>query len=150
MIEFALTIGLFLSALLGAITAGVYTTQRSTAVGAAAASARIAAGGVDSTNGLGRDPFSRRGARLRAEARAIQLLAAAMPGAHFEARDGDCSGARIEPGQVLACAFDDERSDTVTVLVRARTAAVVPAALGFLVGFPIEVHATIHRLTFAP
>ncbi|MHB8507150.1 MAG: TadE family protein [Candidatus Dormibacteria bacterium] len=151
MIEFALTLFVFFLALFAVVTAGIYTTERSAAVGAAAASARIAAGGVDSgLVGAGDDPASRSLVRAAATRRAAELLAPAAFGNSISIVDGDCSHIVVAPGRVYVCAYDDPGPDpTVTVRIHGRTSLLLPDALGFLTGFPIDVHATIHRLTFS-
>src|SRR2546423_2664126 len=53
MVEFAMVVGVFLLLLLGAVSASVYTVQRSAAVTAVAAGARIAAGGTSRVPGAG-------------------------------------------------------------------------------------------------
>jgi Flp pilus assembly protein TadG len=150
LVEFTLTISVFLIALLGAVSAGIYTVQRSAAVGAVSASVRIAAGGVDAPNGLGDDPASRRTARQAALRRALQMLQPAMVGNMVTARDGDCRRDQQAPGRIEICAFDDgDAPDSVTVVVTGTTSLIIPRYLGFLAGVPITVHATIHRLTFS-
>src|SRR5690348_5473526 len=46
LVEFTLVVGVFLASLLGALSASVYTIQRSAAVTGVAAGARVAAGGT--------------------------------------------------------------------------------------------------------
>jgi len=51
MVEFSLVVGLFLLCLLGAVSASLYTVQRTAAVTAVAAGARTAAGGTQGPTG---------------------------------------------------------------------------------------------------
>ncbi|MHB8508439.1 MAG: TadE family protein [Candidatus Dormibacteria bacterium] len=158
MIEFAMTMPIFLLVFFGIIGAALYGWQRSTAVGASAIGVRIAAGGT-ARNGCLECLAVNDQSRLAAENRVASIIRPNMFGSKVEVQGGrDCSGDTVPVGIVEVCAFnasdpdaataDPDADDTVTVRVRGRLAMLLPAA-GFNPGVAIDIHQTIHRLTFS-
>jgi hypothetical protein len=141
MIEFALVAGLFLTCLLGAVSASVYTVQRSAAVTAVAAGARVAAGGTPGPEGANAPNLT---AATPAVARVMGPLLVGtrvnqVPTAH------DCRAlAAIPHGEVDVCAT--RAADMVTVRLRGRPANAL--ALPGL-DWSLDLVAEVHTVTFA-
>ena len=141
MVEFAMVVGLFLLCLLGAVSASVYTVQRSAAVTGVAAGARVAAGG---TTGAG-------GANTPNLAGAMPAVARVVAPVMFGTRVHELEPARpcppvsaIPGGQVDICAV--QSGDVVTVRLRGRPATAVPIPG---LDWSLDLVAEVHVVTFA-
>jgi hypothetical protein len=140
MVEFALTIGVFLSLLLGAVSASLYAMERGAAVTGVAAAARVAAG---ATPGNPERPYLEGagpaflkvmepvgfGSRLRVlpAGQACPLMA------------------HVPHGEVQLCATRDGE------MVKVRAVGWPVNPLGGWLGFnwPLDVAAEVHQVTFA-
>jgi Flp pilus assembly protein TadG len=141
MVEFALVAPLFFFLLFFAVTAGFYTLERASAVNAATAGARIAAG-AQATD-------LNRPALARAAVESARLLASGMPGTRVAAIDAGAGCPRlgeIPPATMLVCAFSTT-SDTVRVEVIGHPASFVPAQVGGL-ALPLDIYAEVHIAVF--
>lgn len=141
MVEFGVVIGLFLLCLLSAMSASIYTIQRSAAVAGVAAGARVAAGGTPGPAGANAPNLA---GALPVVARIVEP---ALAGSHVRQLqpDRDCPALDAVPrGEVDICAVASGGS--VTVRLRGRPAA--------LVGIPgldwtLDLAAEVHTVTFA-
>lgn len=158
MIEYALTMPIFFLVLFGILGAAFYGWQRSTAVGASAIGVRIAAGGTSKAGCLECLAVNDQ-ARISAENRVAALIRPNMFGSRVEVQGGrDCSNDPVQVGVIEVCAYnaadpdaavgDPDVDDTVTVRIRGRLAMLLPPA-SFNPGVAMDVHQTIHRLTFS-
>jgi hypothetical protein len=143
LIEFALTIGAFLTVLLGALSTALYAVQRSAAVTAAASGARTAA----SASAIANSPND---ADLAAATPAVvsrltpvlfgSTLVAKPPSVPCDALDA------IPTGQLQVCVTLDPADPTmVLVIVRGRPLNLLPLAQ---LPWTIDAPAEIHRVTF--
>jgi TadE-like protein len=139
-VEFAMVAGVFLLLLLAAVSASVYTLQRSAAVTGVAAGARTAAGGTPSAAGTPDLP----GATVAA----ARVVAPVMAGTRLRQvpPPGDCRDLRAIPrGEVDICAT--QAGDMVTVRLRGRPANTVPIPG---LDWSLDLVAQAHAVTFAP
>lgn len=142
MVEFAMVAGVFLLLLLAAVSASVYTLQRSAAVTGVAAGARTAAGGTPSANGAGTPDLA------GATPAVARVVAPVMAGTRLRevAPPGDCRDLRSIPrGEVDICAT--QAGDMVTVRLRGRPANAVPLPG---LDWSLDLVAEAHAVTFAP
>jgi TadE-like protein len=142
MVEFSMIVGVFLLLLLGAVSASVYTVQRSAAVTAVAAGARVAAGGSAGAAGAGTP-------NLAAATPAVaQVIAPLMVGTRVDQvpPPGDCREMRAIPrGEVDVCATRD--GGMITVRLRGWPASAVPVPG---LDWSLDLAAQAHAVTFAP
>lgn len=141
LVEFATTIGVFLLMLLGAVEASLYTLERAAAVTAVAAGARVAAGGSDT--GVNEPDL------VDATATVVRLATPAIPASWLRSLPPGrpCPALpKIPRGEVDVCAVQEGRM--VTVTLRGWPAALIPDAFGL--GWPLEVAAEVHTVTFGP
>ena len=142
MVEFAMVVGLFLLCLLGAMSASLYTVQRSAAVAGVAAGARVAAGGTAGAEGANTPNLA---GATPAVARVVAPLMFGtrlrqLPPAH------DCPPAGAIPsGEVDVCAV--QSGGIVTVRLRGRPAATVPVPG---LDWSLDLVAEVHVVTFSP
>ncbi len=142
MVEFSLVVGLFLLCLLGAVSASVYTVQRSAAVTAVAAGARIAAGGTAGAAGANTPDLA------DATPAVGRIVAPVMVGTRINLLNGprDCHPpASIPRGEVEVCAT--QAGDMVTVRLRGKP-ALAPAIPGL--DWSLDIAAQVHAVTFEP
>src|SRR5262245_29529844 len=141
LVEFAVVVGLFLVCLLGAMSASIYTVQRSAAVTGVADGARIAAGGT--TGVAGANPPDLAGA-VPAVVRFVQPV---MVGTRINAvaPPGDCrQPGGIPHGEVDVCAT--RAADEVTVRLRGTPANALPIPG---LDWSLDLVAEVHAVTFA-
>lgn len=132
-------IGIFLTALLGAVSAGLYTVQRSAAVTAVAAGARAAA---TATPGNPNAPNVSGGVTA-----AEQIARHAMVGTAVDSASACPQGpAAVAAGHVVLCAFQSGPG-MVTVRMVGKPRNPVPVGLGF--DWALDVSASVHQVTFA-
>ncbi len=142
MVEFAVVVGVFLLCLVGAMSASIYTVQRSAAVTGVADGARIAAGGTPGAGGANTPDLA---AAVPAVARVVGPV---MVGTRINRvpPPGTCRASGTIPhGEVDICAT--RAADTVTVRLRGTPASALP--------FPgldwsLDLAAEVHEVTFAP
>jgi hypothetical protein len=142
MVEFAMVIGVFLLFLLGAVSASVYTVQRSAAVTGVAAGARIAAGGTPTTTGANTPNLA------GATPAVARVVAPVLVGTRINQLTpaDDCRDVRDIPrGQVDVCATG--AGGLVTVRLRGRPANAIPIPG---LDWTLDVDAVVHAVTFAP
>src|SRR5947208_12846789 len=121
MVEFAMVVGVFLLVLLGAISASVYTVQRSAAVTGVTAGARLAAGGTQGAAGAGTPDL------VDATPAVVAVVTPVMVGTriHQVRPPGDCRDLRAIPrGEVDVCAT--RSGDVVAVRLRGVPASALP------------------------
>jgi hypothetical protein len=139
MVEFAMVVGLFLLCLLGAMTAALYTIQRSAAVTGVAAGARIAAGG---TAGNANAP------NLAGAAPAVtNVVRPVMVGTRLRELEPDreCPPpAAIPTGELDVCATQAAGMVTVRLRGRPATALQIPG-----LAWSLDLAAEVHAVTFA-
>jgi hypothetical protein len=139
LVEFAMTIGIFLLVLLGAVAASLYTVERAAAVTAVAAGARVAVGGSSQAGGENAPDLGDAGY-------AVQRVAGRLLfGTQVDVLTGGrpCDGLdQVPHGQVQVCST--QNGDQVTVRLRGW-----PGGLGPEVGWPLDVSAEVHTLTFS-
>ena len=141
MVEFAMVVGVFLVLLLGGVSASVYTVQRSSAVTAVAAGARVAAGGTPTAAGASTPDLA------GATPAVARVVAPVLVGTRLNqlAPPSDCRDLRDIPrGQVDICATT--AGDAVTIRLRGRPAGslTVPG-----LDWSLDVDAVVHAVTFA-
>jgi len=141
LVEFAMVIGLFLLCLVGAMSAAVYTVQRSAAVTGVTAGARIAAGGTAGLDGANTPNLA------GAPPAVARIAAPVMVGTRIRQLDPgrDCPPSdRIPGGEVDVCAV--QSGGTVTVRLRGRpgTAVQIPG-----LAWSLDLSAEVHAVTFA-
>jgi hypothetical protein len=142
MVEFAMVVGVFLLLLLTAVSASVYTVQRSAAVTAVAAAARVAAGGGRGATGANTPDL------VDALATAVRVMSRVMVGTRLRQLppSSPCPPLSSIPSrEVDVCATT--AGDMVTVRVRGRPAG--PLSLAGL-DWSLDVVARAHAVTFAP
>ena len=144
MVEFAMVVGLFLLCLVGAMSAAIYTVQRSAAVTGVTAGARIAAGGS-----AGPDAFAAANAPDLAGAppAVARIVAPVMFGTDVRQLDPDrdCPPPGAIPnGEVDVCAV--RSGGMVTVRLRGRPATAVPIPG---LDWSLDLAAEVHAVTFA-
>jgi hypothetical protein len=142
MVEFALVVGLFLLCLLGAMSASIYTVQRSAAATGVTDGARIAAGGTPGVTGANTPDLA---GAVPAVVRVVQPV---MAGTRINAvaPPGNCRGAGAIPhGEVDVCAT--RVADVVTVRLRGTTASALPIPG---LDWSLDLVAEVHAVTFAP
>jgi hypothetical protein len=140
LVEFTLVIGVFMASLLGALSASVYTIQRSAAVTGVAAGARVAAGGTAGAAGANTPNLA---GALRTVARVIEPV---MIGTRIRqvSPPGDCPEASsIHGGEIDVCAV--QRGDIVTVRVRGKPANASVPGLDWSLDLVAEVHAVTFK-----
>jgi hypothetical protein len=141
MVEFAMVVGLFLLCLLGAMSAAIYTVQRSAAVTGVAAGARIAAGGTADSNGANTP-------NLAGAAPAVtRIVRPVMVGSHVRQLepDRDCPPAQTIPtGEIDICST--QSGGMVTVRLRGRPATALPIPG---LAWSLDLAAEVHAVTFA-
>jgi Flp pilus assembly protein TadG len=142
LVEFSLVAPLFFFLVYLAVSSGFYTLERASAVNAATAGARIAAG-AEATD-LNQPALS------QARTEAVRLLHSEMPGTRVAvpgAPSGSCpSLAQIPPATVFVCAFAPT-SDTVRVEVVGHPASFISPQAGGL-SLPLDIYAQIHTAVF--
>jgi hypothetical protein len=141
-VEFAMVAGLFLLCLLGAVSASIYTVQRSAAVTGVADGARIAAGGTPGPAGANTPDLA------GAVPAVAHVVAPVMVGTRVNqvAPPGDCRRPGAIPhGEVDICAT--RAADVVTVRLRGTPASSVPAPG---LEWSLDLAAEVHAVTFAP
>lgn len=139
MVEFAMVVGVFLLLLLAAVSASVYTLQRSAAVTGVAAGARTAAGA---------GPDAGTPDLAGATPAVARVIAPVMTGSRVrEVRPpGDCRDlAAIPRGEIDICATQVD--DMVAVRLRGRPATAVPIPG---LDWSLDLAAQVHAVTFAP
>lgn len=142
MVEFAMVVGVFLLFLLGAVSASIYTVQRSAAVTGVAAGARVAAGGSPGVEGANTP-------NLAGATRAVaQVVAPVMVGTRINQvpPPGGCRPAGAIPhGELDVCAT--RAGEAVTVRLRGSpvNALSVPG-----LDWSFDLAAEVHAVTFAP
>jgi hypothetical protein len=142
MVEFALVVGLFLFILLGAVSASVYTVQRSAAVTGVTAGARIAAGGTPGASGANTPDLA------DAVPAVAHIVAPVMAGTRVDQvpPPNACPDARAIPrGQVDICATST--GGVVTVRLRGRPANALPIPG---LDWALDLVAEVHAVTFTP
>jgi len=141
-VEFALVVGLFLACLLGAVSASLYTVQRSAAVTGVAAGARVAAGGTPGAAGANTPDLA------GAAPAVARVVAPVMAGTRINqlVPPRDCRPQRAIPhGEVDICAT--RAADVVTVRVRGRPVGSPPVPG---LDWTLDLVAEVHTVTFAP
>jgi Flp pilus assembly pilin Flp len=141
MVEFAMVVGLFLVCLLGAMSASVYTVQRSAAVTGVAAGARIAAGGTSGPGGANTPNLA---GAMPAVARVVTPVLFGTRVRQLEPARPCPASAAIPSGEVDICAV--QTADMVTVRLRGRPAAAVPIPG---LDWSLDLTAEVHAVTFA-
>lgn len=142
MVEFSLVIGVFLICLLGAISASVYTIQRSAAVTGVAAGARIAAGGTPGAPGANTPNLA------GATPAVARVIAPVMAGTRVNqlTPPHDCRPATvIRNGEVDVCAT--QAGEIVTVRVRGKPVNGLPIPG---LNWSLDLAAQVHAVTFEP
>lgn len=137
-----MTIGVFLLMLFGAIEASLYAFERSTAVTAVAAGARVAAGGGAGQGGVNTPDLA------DAIATVVRVVSRGVPGTAIDAMpvNRPCESLDgIQRQHVEVCAV--RSGDAVTVTFRGWPRTLVPDVLGL--GWSMDVGAEVHELTFA-
>jgi hypothetical protein len=142
MVEFAMVVGVFLLFLLGAVSASVYTVQRSAAVTGVAAGARIAAGGTPTAAGANTPDLA------GATPAVVRVVEPVMVGTHIRqlTPPAACRALdQIPRGDVDVCAT--QAGDLVTIRLRGSPANAtrVPG-----LDWSLDVDAVVHVVTFAP
>jgi Flp pilus assembly protein TadG len=140
MVEFAMVIGVFLLALLGAVSAGLYTIERSAAVTAVAAGARAAA---SAQPGNPNQPDLQAGRDVTQRIAQQSMLGTRV----FTAGSCPASGAGMTSGSVVACSFVSSPG-MVTVAIVGKPVNPVPITFGF--NWTLDITATAHEVTFQP
>lgn len=141
-VEFALVVGLFLACLLGAVSASIYTVQRSAAVTGVAAGARVAAGGTPGAAGANTPDLA------GAVSAVARVIAPVMAGTRINELQPphDCRPRTAIPhGEVDVCAT--RAADVVTVRVRGRPVGSPPLPG---LDWTLDLVAEVHTVTFAP
>lgn len=142
MVEFALVAPLFFFLLFFAVTAGFYTLERASAVNAATAGARIAAGAQPSD--------LNQPALAEARSEAVRLLGSSMPGTSVRvpaAIFSPCPALdRIPEATVFVCASAPS-ADTVRVEVIGHPASFVSPRVGG-VSLPLDAYAQVATAVF--
>jgi hypothetical protein len=153
MVEFALVVSVFLFVVFVTISAELYAFELESAVGAASISVRIAAGATDDAPVTSLGDNSQ--ALLVAEQRALQIAKPALLGDTIRLAGGrSCAGyVAAYPGDVVICAYNETDAFGVptgltTVRIKGQASLVIPVAFGFKSGAPIDIHESVHRLTF--
>lgn len=142
MVEFSLVVGLFLLCLLGAVSASLYTVQRTAAVTGVAAGARIAAGGTPGPGGANSPDLA---AATPAVAR---IIAPVMGGTRINQLkpSQECRPpAAIPHGQIDVCTT--VTGDMVTVRLRGKPAVGMPIPG---LDWSLDLAAQVHAVTFEP
>ena len=142
MVEFAVVAGLFLVCLLGAMSASIYTVQRSAAVTGVAAGARVAAGGTPGPAGVSAPNLA------GAPPAVARVVAPVLVGTRIQqlAPSRDCPAVDTIPhGEVDICAAASR--GVVTVRLRGRPATSVPIPG---LDWSLDLTAEVHALTFTP
>jgi len=143
LVEFAMTIAVFLVLVLGAVTASVYTVERGAAVTGVAAGARVAVGGSGGPSGentpnlTGALPAVVQVTRPLLFGTTIDQLPPGQP------CPADVSS--VPRGQVEVCAT--RSGSLVTVRLEGWPAGLGPAAWGL--EWPLDVSAQVHTVTFS-
>lgn len=143
LVEFSMTIGVFLLLLVGAFAASLYTVERSAAVTAVAAGARVAVGGSPGPNGVnvpnlaGATPAVARVARPLLFGTPIDQL---PPG-----RPCPPSVNAVQRGRVEVCVT--RTGQLVTVRLEGWPRGLGPPAWGL--GWSLDVSAQVHTVTFS-
>jgi TadE-like protein len=138
MVEFAMIIGIFLTALLGAVSAGLYTVQRSAAVTAVAAGARAAA-----TASPGNPNAPNVNGGLTA---AERIASNSMIGTTVVPASACPQGpAGVAASHVVLCAYQSGPG-MVTVRMVGKPRNPVPVSFGF--DWMLDVQASVHQVTF--
>ena len=142
LVEFSLVVGLFLLCLLGAVSASVYTVQRSAAVTGVAAGARIAASGSAGAAGDNTPDL------VDAAPAVSRVVAPVMVGTRInqlpDARD--CRPpATIPRGEIDVCVT--RSGDMVTVRLRGKPAIALPVPG---LDWSLDLAAQVHAVTFEP
>ena len=142
MVEFSLVVALFLLCLFGAVSASLYTMQRTAAVTAVAAGARIAAGGTEGPAGANSPDLA------DATPTVSRIIAPVMAGTHIHqlkpSQDCRPEGA-IPHGEVDVCTT--VTGDMVTVRLRGKPAVAVPVPG---LDWSLDLAAEVHQVTFEP
>jgi hypothetical protein len=143
LVEFAMTIAVFLLLIFGAVTASVYTVERGAAVTGVAAGARVAVGGTggrageNTPNLAGAIPAVVRVTRPLLFATAIDQLPPGQP--------CPTSVGSVPPGHVEVCAT--QAGSLVTVRLEGWPGGLGPATWGL--EWPLDVSAEVHTVTFS-
>jgi Flp pilus assembly protein TadG len=138
MVEFAMVIGIFLLALLGAVSAGLYTVERSAAVTAVAAGARAAA---SAQPGDPNRPNLQAGTVVGKKVAQTSMLGTVVDTA------GSCPGGAggMASGHVVLCSFQSAPG-MVTVQMIGKPRNPIPISFGF--DWTLNISATVHQVTF--
>ena len=142
MVEFSLVVGLFLLCLLGAVSASVYTVQRSAAVTGVAAGARIAAGGTTGDAGANTPDLA------DAPSAVGRIVGPVMAGTRInqlEPSQNCRPAAAIPRGDIDICAT--RTADMVTVRLRGKPAMALPIPG---LDWSLDLAAQVHAVTFEP
>src|SRR5215471_17599310 len=142
MVEFSLVVGLFLLCLLGAVSASLYTVQRTAAVTAVAAGARTAAGGTQGPTGANSPDLA------DATPTVSRVIAPVMAGTHINQLkpSQDCRPERAIPhAEIDVCTT--LTGDMVTVRLRGKPAVAVPVPG---LDWSLDIAAQVHAVTFEP
>lgn len=133
-----MVIGIFLMALLGAVSAGLYTLQRSAAVTAVAVGARAAA-----TTARGNPNAPNVSGGLITAQRIAQN---SMVGTTVDTAPSCPQGpSGVAAGHVVLCAFQSGQG-MVTVQMVGKPRNPVPVSFGF--DWTLDVRASVHQVTF--
>jgi hypothetical protein len=143
LVEFAMTIAVFMLLILGAVTASVYTVERGAAVTGVAAGARVAVGGTGGPTGenapnlAGAGPAVERVARPLLFGTKIDQLPPGQP--------CPANVSSVPRGRVEVCAT--RSGNLVTVRLVGWPAGLGPAAWGL--EWSLDVSAQVHTVTFS-
>jgi hypothetical protein len=143
LVEFAMTIAVFMLLVFGAVTASVYTVERGAAVTGVAAGARVAVGGTGGPAGENTPNLAGAGPAV---ARAVDPL---LFGTTLNQLPPDqpcpASVGSVPRGQVEICAT--QAGSLVTVRLVGWPAGLGPAAWGL--EWSLDVSAQVHTVTFS-
>jgi Flp pilus assembly protein TadG len=140
MVEFALVIGVFLLALLGAVSSGLYTVERSGAVTAVAAGARAAA---SAQPGDPNQPDLQAGLAVTQKlAQSTMLGTTVTTAATCPSNPGS-----VASENVVVCSFQSA-PQMVTVQLVGKPRNAIPISFGF--DWTVSIQATTHQVTFQP
>jgi hypothetical protein len=143
LVEFAMTIAVFMLAMAGAFVASVYTVERGAAVTAVAAGARVAVGGSPGPGGENTPNLAGAGP---AAARVAAPVLFGTPIYQLPPDQPCPPGVGSVPrGRVEVCAT--RAGDLVTVRLVGWPRGLGPAAWGL--GWSLDVSAQVHTVTFA-
>jgi len=143
LVEFAMTIAVFMLLVFGAVTASVYTVQRGAAVTGVAAGARVAVGGAGGPGGENTPNLA--GAAPAVVTVAEPLLFGTAIDQLPPDRPCPAGVSSIPRGHVVVCAT--QTGSLVTVRLEGWPAGLGPAVWGL--EWPLDVSAQVHTVTFS-